>query len=194
MLAGINIAVAHPVLEGDAPLPPGRKRSAASEGGERAAMLARDRNRPVARQPVNPVLIADPQCSTKQQASKTRAIDEQIRLEAPSILDLYARDIAGLRVELAPDDHSLDMLNAELSRGLVAQEPGIEARVELHSPIEDSQFIGRIIRRRHDMIAQRQFGAKAIRSERGRIAFSSSLQPILMESNAARGCAIKHER
>ena len=63
----IDVAVADPVLQRDAPLPAGRARRAARIRRDGRHALARDGKRAIAEQPLVPMFIADAQCVADQQ-------------------------------------------------------------------------------------------------------------------------------
>src|SRR4051812_21883540 len=77
----VDVPVADPMLQRDPPLPTDGERSRVSMGGQRPRSFTGNRDSPVTRQPVRPVLISGLQCSFNQKAPKTRAVDEQIRAE-----------------------------------------------------------------------------------------------------------------
>src|SRR5207248_5836861 len=79
MGARVDIAVPDPVLERNSPLPPRRTRRRPSQRQMIAAELARHRKRPVARQPLRPILKSGLERLLDQQPAKAGAIDEKIR-------------------------------------------------------------------------------------------------------------------
>ena len=78
MLARIDEAVAGAVLERNAPLPSRLARRRPRIGSERIGARAGHRHRPVAGQPVAPVLVTGLQRLLDQQSAKARAVDEEI--------------------------------------------------------------------------------------------------------------------
>src|SRR5579864_7040714 len=81
VLARINKAVAGAMLKADAPLPSRLPRRRAREGMERFGTRAGNRHRPVARQPVAPILKTGLQRLLDEESAKSRAIDEEVRLD-----------------------------------------------------------------------------------------------------------------
>src|SRR5690606_6117946 len=96
-LAAIDVTVADPVLERDAPLPSGLARGGAGEWGEIVDRGARYGQRPVARKVRGPIDVWHAQRLTDQQAAEPRAVDEQVAGDLAAILELHRGDVAALR-------------------------------------------------------------------------------------------------
>jgi hypothetical protein len=79
--AGKDMAVAHAMLERNAPLPAGRMGRGPRKGIGRSGMGGRHGPGPVGRKPVAPVLPSGAQLLFDEQSAKTRAIDEQIAFD-----------------------------------------------------------------------------------------------------------------
>src|SRR3954454_2514778 len=74
----IDIAIANPVLEGDAPLPARRARRRSRKRQMVAAELARDGERAVAGEPFGPILETGLQRLLDEQSAEARAVDEEV--------------------------------------------------------------------------------------------------------------------
>ena len=83
---GIDVAVADPVLQRDAPLPAGLPRGGARVGRERRDARARDGLRAIARQPLIPMFVADPERVADQERAHAGAVDEEVAVDfSPSV-------------------------------------------------------------------------------------------------------------
>ena len=105
---GIDVTVADPVLERDPPLPAGLSRGRARIGSQRFDARARHRLRPVAQQPMIPVLIAD--CRAHRR-SEVRAFPSSRRTGRRRLRGRRSGglvDEAGLGILDGLDDPALD--------------------------------------------------------------------------------------
>ena len=130
MRARIDVAVAHPVLQRDSPLPAGFVRGGAGEGIGIAGIGGRDGDGAVAGQPVRPILIAGFQLLLDQQAAKARAIDEQVARDLLAVGERHRFDEAVSRAQRGVDDLALDPPDAA-RLGIAAQEFGVERGIEV---------------------------------------------------------------
>src|ERR1700722_6747548 len=129
--AAIHIAVADPVLQRNAPLPARRPRRGAGERGQHTGALARHGHRPVARQPAGPVLVPGLKCPLDQQAAKPRAVDEKIRLDALSVIQLQRADESVLAAQLLLHDLALHAHHAScqcIAAQVLRVKTGIEVK------------------------------------------------------------------
>jgi len=117
---------AHPVLQRDAPLPPGVVRDRLRIRHRRAEMFRLHRNRAVVGQPVAPVLEPRVQRAIDQQPAKAGAVDEHVALDPPLTIEMQRGDIARLAVQLDARDLALDAL-AAVGFGRCANLPCIPA-------------------------------------------------------------------
>src|SRR5690606_28125268 len=128
--AAIDVAVAGPVLQRNAPLPACAMRGAAGERIGRGDIGGRDGDGPVDREPVAPVLVADAERLADQQGAEARAVDEQVALDALAAFELDRRDVAAFAVAMDADDATL-MPPRAMRLGAAAQETGVESGVEV---------------------------------------------------------------
>src|SRR3546814_7947895 len=78
----VDMAVADPMLQRDAPLPASAVRRRAGHRQHRLYRRAGHCQRPIARQPVRPVIIANTKCVADQQRADARAVDEKLASDA----------------------------------------------------------------------------------------------------------------
>ena len=127
--AAIDVAIAHPVLQRDVPLPAAFMRSGAGEGSG-APVCAGHRHRAVARQPVRPVLVARFERLLDQQAAKARAVDEQVACDELAVGRAGPSRQAVLAAQLDARRSCLRS-GARRRARLTAQERGVQAGVEV---------------------------------------------------------------
>jgi len=181
VLAAIDVAVADPMLQRNAPLPAGRVRGRAGVGNQAlAADLAADRHRAVTGQPVLPVVVAGMQRLFDQQSAKTRAVDEQVAVERGAGIEREPFDEARFRMQVDIDHLALGApYRARL--GILAQKARIQASVEVISVVEGGLHPAPVGHRAlepatsgggpgHRMIGQRRF-----------LAERPGVQPMLVE-------------
>ena len=126
----VDIAIADPVLQRDAPLPARFTRRGPRVGREGLDTLARHGQSPVAGQPVGPVLIAGLQRLLDQQAAEAGTVDEELALDGLPALQLDRADEAAFRILVNLDDLALLALHAAFL-GEATQILGIEMRIEM---------------------------------------------------------------
>ncbi len=112
MRARIDIAVADPALQRDAPLPTRLERGRAGIRRHRSAAFARHRHRAIARQDIAPVDIGRAQRLSDQQGAEAGAIDEQVALDPAAVVQFQRGDIAALAVQFDVFDRRIDMAHA----------------------------------------------------------------------------------
>src|SRR5438874_230871 len=132
MRARIDITVADPVLERDAPLPARRARGRARERQMIAAELARHSKRPVAREPFRPIVETGLQRLLNQQAAKSRTVDEEVGFDPCAALQHHPLHEAGLTVLHDVDDAAFGTYDARRF-GEAAKIAGVERGIELES-------------------------------------------------------------
>src|SRR5205085_6187418 len=130
MGARIDMAVADPVLERDAPLPAGGAGGGAGEGEQGLGPLGRDGDGAVAGQPVAPIVELDTHRLAEEEGAEARAVDEQLALHPPVVVEPHRADVSGLRIALDVDDPPLDPLDPARF-GVAAEELAVEAGVEM---------------------------------------------------------------
>ena len=106
--AAIDIAVADAMLQRNAPLPAGLARRGARVGRQGAGALAGHRHRPIAGQPMGPVLVSGLQRLLDQQPAKARTVDEQIRLDPLAVIQLQRANESVLAAQFDIHDLALD--------------------------------------------------------------------------------------
>ncbi|ESQ88986.1 hypothetical protein ABAC460_14490 [Asticcacaulis sp. AC460] len=96
----VDIAVADPVLQRNAPHPPAGLCRGAGERGDVVGIFRRtgQSHRAVARQPVAPVAVRRANGLLDQQAAKARAVDKQVALDPPAIVEAQGGDIAAFGI------------------------------------------------------------------------------------------------
>src|SRR5580704_10795047 len=128
--AAVDIAIADPVLQWNAPLPACLARRRSGEGCQRAGTLARYSHRSIAGQPVRPVLVSGLERLSDQQPAKAGTIDEQIRLELLAVIQVHSAYEPILAAQLDVHDLALQSHHAARLR-VLAQILRIQARVEM---------------------------------------------------------------
>ena len=128
-------AVANPVLQRDAPLPPRLARNGAGVGFRRFHGFGLHGNGAVARQPVSEVLVPDVERLFDQEAPEPRAVDEQVACDALPGLQSEGRDEAALRILLHAFDAAF-LAHRTVLLGHAAQERRVERRVEVIRVVE----------------------------------------------------------
>src|SRR6185312_1941510 len=81
ILTAINVAIASPMLEWNAPLPPRRASSRARVRNQRLEPLGGHRQRAITRQPTRPALESGLQHAFDEQSPQTGTIDEQVPVD-----------------------------------------------------------------------------------------------------------------
>ena len=128
--AAVDIAIANAMLQRNAPLPTRCACGGACERRELAGALARHCHGAIARKPVRPVLVAGLQRLLDQQAAKARAVDEEVRLDAPVVIQMQRADETILWAQLHVQHFALDARDTPCLR-VPAQVLGVEPRVEV---------------------------------------------------------------
>src|SRR5437879_7954158 len=134
----IGEAVTQPVVQRNTRLP---RRCVSRGTGEwigSARIAARHRDRPVARQPVRPVIVAGAERLLDEQPAKSGAVDEQVALDNTAAGEGNRLYVAALAVELHIDDLALDPERAA-SFGVAAEECRIETGVEVERVTQSSE-------------------------------------------------------
>src|SRR5690349_21182538 len=99
-------------------------------GIEPAAVAGRRRNRPIAREPMGPVLVSGFQSLLDEQAAKAGAVDEQLAFYHPAVVQLHGFNKAVFGALSDVDDLPLDATDPG-AFGVAAQESRVEPRVEM---------------------------------------------------------------
>ena len=173
-VAAIDLSVADAVLKRNAPLPAPGSRRGARERRERAAGFARHRNRPVARQPLAPVVIARLERLLDEQAAKSGAVDEQVGARDFAGIERDGVDETRLGVEVGADDLPFGPDDAVRFR-IAPEEAGVERRVELIGITERRFDLGEIGRRMAEPTVLGRHDRERVFVEPRRI--SEALQP-----------------
>ena len=92
-VAAVDVAVAHAVLQRNAPLPAGLARRGARVRRERPDVLAGHGHGAIAGQPVRPFVVAGLERLLDEQAAKARAVDEQVAGDRPRRLSSFTDSI-----------------------------------------------------------------------------------------------------
>ncbi len=100
MLAAENEAIADTVLQRDAPLPAGLPRNRPRVRNRIFNRLRLDGDRAVAGQPVRVIVVPRLQRLLDQQATKARAIDEEVAFYTLARIHLQRRDVSALGILL----------------------------------------------------------------------------------------------
>jgi hypothetical protein len=130
MIARINQAIAHSMLQRNAPLPSGLVGGRAGERVGAVPVIARDGERAITRQPLRPFLVSGGKRLLDQQPAETGAVDEQIASDNLPVGKNDALDETVLSSKLRVDDLALDPPNTVLFR-ILAKEASVEACVEV---------------------------------------------------------------
>ena len=131
----MDIAIAGPVLQRDAPLPACRLRGRAGVRRHLTDLGAGNRDRAIARKPMSPVVIAGAQRFFDQQAAKPAAIDEELAGDLASVIEFDRRDISVFAVKANIADAPFDAGDAARF-GIFPQELRIKPRVEMIVVVE----------------------------------------------------------
>ena len=107
------MAVADPVLQGNAPLPAGFAGGRAGIRTKGAHALGGHGNRPVAWQPMRPVFVLHAERLSDQQAPESGAIDEKLAGHAPAVFQRQRFDEAAVGIPLHPRDLAFDARYAQ---------------------------------------------------------------------------------
>src|SRR5690606_19357292 len=103
-IRAVDVAVADPVLERNAPLPARRASGRAGQGLPVSGQCAGDRHGAVARQPLAPVDETDAQRLPDEKRAEARAVDEQVAFDTPAVLEPDRGDETAFGVLLDLDD------------------------------------------------------------------------------------------
>src|SRR5690606_8018571 len=105
-------------------------RGGAGQRDDRIGALGRHGHRPVAGQPMAPVVERNAQGLPEEQAAKPGAVDEQVPREFAAVLEPDRGDVAAAGVLVDLDDLAFDPLHTPRF-GKAAEEAGIEAGIEV---------------------------------------------------------------
>ncbi|PAV70131.1 hypothetical protein WR25_17275 [Diploscapter pachys] len=158
--AAIDIAVAHPVLQRDTPLPAGRTGGGTGVriGLARTGQRTRHRHRPVARQPLRIALIARVQRLLDQQPAKAGTVDKQVARHLPPVDERQGLDIAILAPQPDVGDPPLDPRHPA-ALGVTAQIARIERGIEMIGVEQLAHRRARIFARSAEPPARRRLRA-----------------------------------
>src|SRR4051812_46171064 len=106
------MAVAHPVLQRNAPLPPALMGGRAREWVWVARVAARRGDGAIARKPLRPVLVSGLERLLDQQPAKAGAVDEELAFDDPAVGKLHRFDESVLAAKLDVDDLAFDPVDA----------------------------------------------------------------------------------
>ncbi len=178
--AGIDVAVAHPVLQGMRHCQPASRAVEVVKGdsGPRRAQGAAAA--PVHRQQMRPVLVAGLQRLLDQQAPEAGAVDEQVALDGRAGLQPQGGDEAGLGVLVDLDDLALGPLDAQ-PLGEAAQVLAVEDGVEMIGEAEGRHRIARVFALAVEPAGRGRLGAQRIVGQVEGPALLVQLQPVLEE-------------
>ncbi len=130
VLRAIDMAVADPVLQRDAPLPPRRPRRRAGQRFAITGQRAGYGDGAVARQPLAPVGERHAKFLPDQQRAEARAVDEKLAFDACAAFQDHGRNEAALTIALDRSDPAFGPLHA-LALCPPAQVAGIAPGIEL---------------------------------------------------------------
>ena len=178
------MAVASAVLQRDAPLPPRLSRGGAGVRRQQARILTGNRQRPVAGQPMAPVLIAGLQRALDQEPAKARAVDIEGAAQFAAIFQFQGPDIAGLAVQGHIRDLALHPGHAQ-AFGVPAQVGGVEPGVEMEGVVQPAQGCALDLRHATEPARHRHVMVETVIPQRPAPTLQHVVEPVVVERDVA---------